>query len=91
MTRSSSPADICVIGISVYKQPLSWLMQCVHSALEQGRGISLKVAIRIDGKEACDDSAVDWLRKVDKEHDEIIVLNDKKRLGTFGSYRTIFQ
>lgn len=92
MSRISSAVDTCVIGISIYKQPLTWLMRCVRSALGQGCcGITLKVAIRIDGTQGCDDSTIQWLWKVASAHREIIILSDRKRLGTFGSYRTIFQ
>jgi glycosyltransferase involved in cell wall biosynthesis len=85
------PASACQIGISVYRQPLPWLKQCIDSALlQKSKGLRIQITIRTDGLDACDFNSLTWLRKTAAENAEIELIEGSTRLGTFASYRRIF-
>lgn len=81
----------CQIGISVYKQPLDWLKVSVESALSQSQSSNSFCTVRLDGPDACSPEAQNWLFWNFRNESRLQVLVGSRRLGTFGSYREIFQ
>ena len=78
----------CQIGISVYRQPLEWLIRAVESA--QSQVARNTIWIRIDGPTACDVQCRSWLKRAAATNPSIILIEGRERLGTFASYREIF-
>ena len=78
------------IGISIFRQPLSWIKQAVESALHQNGDLKITCSIRIDGPRGCDVEAKDWLTQLTEADDSVNVIFGESQLGTFGSYKEIF-
>lgn len=76
------------IGISVYKQPLRWIIQCIDSCLEQTHQ-NIKIHIRADGTESLSDEDLKTLKDRYGEH-EAVLCERGENLGTFASYKRIF-
>lgn len=87
---NQSQSDTVQIGISIYRQPLSWVQQCVGSALSQEGCGGLVITIRTDGPNACDYDCLQWLQNSAHKDDRLQLLIGTERLGTFGSYQLIF-
>ena len=79
------------IGISVFQQPLKWLQQAVDSALNQEGEYSIVCTIRVDGPDACDEASKKWLAELSEKSNTVEVIFGEERLGTFGSYKEIFE
>ena len=85
-------AASCQIGISVYRQPLPWLQQCICSALQQASSdLTIQITVRTDGPNSCDTDSIIWLRESTVRHPEVELIEGRQQLGTYGSYRQIFQ
>ena len=79
------------IGISVYRQPLAWLQQCIHSALTQTGPVTITVTVRCDGPDACDPDCLHWLRQINEDEPRLLLIEGTEQCGTFGSYHQIFE
>ena len=88
--QKKAQATDCQIGISIYKQRLDWTQQCIESALKQIGDYRICVTARTDGKDACDLKTLMWLREKAKIDSRFLLIEGKKQLGTFGSYKKIF-
>ena len=81
------------VGISVYKQPLSWLMRCIGSVLRQSSQ-DWHLVIRLDGPDALSirDKQIlfEYVNKA-SSNQKIKLIDDGERLGCFGSYKKIFE
>ena len=77
------------VGISVYKQPLSWLMRCIGSVLRQSSQ-DWHLVIRLDGPDALSirDKQIlfEYVNKA-SSNQKIKLIDDGERLGCFGSYK----
>ena len=80
----------CQIGIAIYRQPLGWIQQCIRSALEQDYAGPIVITVRTDGATACDPACIAWLRETAESHPNLQLIEGDSQLGTFGSYRAIF-
>lgn len=80
-----------LIGISVYKQPLRWIQQSIDSVINQTYK-DWGLIVRLDGPNALPDRRKLKLQRYLNQYTDksIIVLNGSKRLGTFGSYKSLF-
>lgn len=81
----------CQIGISVYKQPLDWLKVSIESAISQSQSSNSFCTVRLDGPDACSPEVQNWLLWHFDNDSRLQILIGSQRLGTFGSYREIFQ
>ena len=79
------------IGISIYQQPFPWVKQAVESALQQNCDDRIICCIRIDGPSGCDIQTKEWLNDLSKTNACVKVIFGTTQLGTFGSYREIFE
>ena len=81
------------IGISVYKQPLGWLMRSIGSVLRQSSQDWFLV-IRLDGSDALSirdkQKLFEYIEKFSLTN-RIELIDDGERLGCFGSYKKIFE
>ena len=78
------------IGISIYQQPFEWVRKSVLSALNQDGSYSILCTIRVDGLEGCNTSIKNWLIQLSKNHSNVQIIFGKENVGTFGSYKEIF-
>ena len=82
---------LCQIGISVFNQPCQWVQEAVNSALAQDMDDRIECVVRVDGPASCCSETENWLTNESKKNPRLKVIFGKVRLGTFGSYRQIFQ
>ena len=80
-----------LIGISVYKQPIRWVKQAIDSVVNQSFS-DWGLVVRLDGPEALSKKEQTKLQDYLSQYCDknIIVLRGSKRIGTFGSYKSIF-
>ena len=76
------------IGISVYKQPFTWIVQCIDSCLEQTHR-NIKIHIRADGTESLSNKDLKTLQERYRGN-EAVLCEKGENLGTFASYKKIF-
>ena len=50
------------IGISIYKQPITWIMQCIDSCLEQTHQ-DIEIHVRADGTDSISDEDLKKLQE----------------------------
>lgn len=67
-----------------------WVRESVNSALAQASTSESFCTVRIDGPSACGPEVINWLFSVKKRNRNLKILLGMNRLGTFGSYRAIF-
>ena len=79
--------NLVQIGISIYKQDLYQVKNCIDSCLAQKNCL---ITCRIDGPDACDIDVIKYLECVSIENDCLQVLVGGERLGNFGSLNRIF-
>ncbi|WP_295476286.1 glycosyltransferase, partial [Synechococcus sp. UW140] len=77
------------IGISIYKQPSVWIEESINSVLNQTEK-DWQLLIRIDGPDAIQDKQAALLANYHEHSSKIKLIIGEKRLGTFGSYKEIF-
>ncbi|QPN71480.1 glycosyltransferase [Synechococcus sp. CBW1108] len=77
------------IGISIYRQPDPWVRACIASARQQS-DVSIEILIRPDGPEALSPALQSWLHHLALIDARVRLLPGAANLGTFGSYRAIF-
>ncbi|KZR68007.1 Chondroitin synthase [Prochlorococcus marinus str. MIT 1313] len=75
--------------MSIYQQPLEWIKEAVESVEAQDYR-NWQLLIRLDGPKAIVRDGEIWLKSLATQHPQINILAGEKRLGTFGSYRVIF-
>lgn len=80
---------IATIGISVYRQPIEWVQECVNSALSQTRQ-DIEVITRIDGRDGAGRKIREWLRVKAEADNRLVVMDGDMNLGNFGSLKQIF-
>lgn len=78
------------IGVSIYKQRLDWVQSSIQSALTQSL-LDIEVIARVDGSGGCDSEVLEWLLQVENNDPRFRLILGEKRLGTFGSYASIFK
>ena len=76
------------IGISVYKQPLRLIVQCIDSCLEQTHR-NIKIHIRADGTDSLSNKDLKTLQERYRGN-EAVLCEKGENLGTFASYKKIF-
>ena len=81
-------AKVC-IGISIYKQPSVWIEESINSVLNQTEK-DWQLLIRTDGPEAIQDKQAALLANYHEHSSKIKLIIGAERLGTFGSYKEIF-
>ena len=81
-------AKVC-IGISIYKQPSLWIKESINSVLNQTEK-DWQLLIRTDGPEAIQDKQAALLANYHEHSSKIKLIIGAERLGTFGSYKEIF-
>jgi GT2 family glycosyltransferase len=77
------------IGISIFQQPDHWVRDCIASARHQSDA-SIEILIRPDGPDAVSPELLCWLQQLAAFDKRVILLPGASNLGTFGSYRDIF-
>ena len=82
-------ARVCV-GISVYRQPLNWLQQAIQSVRNQSFQ-DWELIVRLDGPAAVESNCYQWLQEVGLKETRFRLIEGAKNLGTFGSYRAVFE
>ena len=78
-----------LVGISVYRQPLDWVVRSIKSVQSQDFE-SWRLIIRLDGTHALDTDKVNYLKSYVAECPKIQLLLGETQVGTFFSYRIIF-
>jgi GT2 family glycosyltransferase len=78
------------IGISIYKQKEEHVLSCVMSALNQTHENTI-ISIRFDGVDAAKPELVHKLQLLSLNEHRLIIDIGQENLGTFGSYRRIFE
>lgn len=78
------------IGISIYQQPLSFIKECISSALNQDGNYSILCTIRVDGLKGCNASTKEWLEQLSRNDARVKILFGEDNNGTYGSYKEIF-
>ena len=80
------------IGISIYKQPIDWIMDSIESVLDQSFS-DWFLKIRLDGLDALSEQDLQFLEWElnDLNHHKIELICGQNRLGTFSSYKQIFE
>lgn len=81
-------ARVC-IGVSIYKQQSKWIEESINSVLNQTEK-DWQLLIRTDGPEAIQDKQAALLANYYEHNSKIKLIIGAKRLGTFGSYKEIF-
>ena len=76
------------IGISIYKQPITWIMQCIDSCLEQTHQ-DIEIHVRADGTDSISDEDLKKLQERYGGHNTVFCERGEN-LGTFASYKKIF-
>ena len=76
------------IGISLHQKPYDYVRKCVESALSQTAEV--KVILRTEGPDACDEQTLDYLKKLDIEEEKFKLIIGNKKLGIYPSYNEIF-
>jgi glycosyltransferase involved in cell wall biosynthesis len=77
------------IGISLHKKPYNYVKKCVESALKQSTPV--KVILRTDGEDSCDERTLDYLKKVNSIVPNFTLIEGEENLGIYGSYKKIFE
>lgn len=78
-----------LVGISVYRQPLDWVVRSIKSVQSQDFE-SWRLIIRLDGPHALDIDNVNYLKSYVAECPKIQLLIGETQVGTFSSYQIIF-
>lgn len=77
------------IGISLYDKPYHYVKKCIESTLNQI--VPVKVILRTDGKNACDEKTLNYLRALDSLSPNFTFIEGEENLGIYGSYKKIFE
>ena len=78
-----------VVGISVYRQPLNWVLRCIDSVVSQS-WCDWKLIIRLDGPSAMDPKDIVSLQRHIENNSGIELLQGISQVGCFSSYKIIF-
>jgi glycosyltransferase involved in cell wall biosynthesis len=90
MTAHRTTEPRASIGISIYRQPTIWIQECIQSAIRQAER-NIEILVRIDGSTGANSEQREWLSEQARLDPRIKLIPGKSRLGTFSSYRKIFQ
>ena len=78
-----------LVGISVFNQPLKWVLRCINSVLKQSFE-DWELIVRLDGPDALETEDVRSLSKYVANHPRIKLVIGDSQVGTFSSYKIIF-
>jgi len=78
-----------LIGVSVYKQSIDWVVMAIKSVFNQSYG-HWHLRIRLDGRDALSCKDIEMIRTVIKGEERADLVIGESRLGCFGSYHEIF-
>ena len=80
---------VCV-GLSIYRQRLEWVRQAIESVRNQTYS-DWELIVRLDGSAAVTAEGRQWLQEISRIEPRLHLIEARDNLGTFGSYRAIFQ
>lgn len=78
-----------LVGISVFKQPLKWVLRCINSVLKQSFD-DWELVVRLDGPDALETEDVRSLSEYVANYPRIKLVIGDSQVGTFASYKIIF-